>query len=726
MEYGERKMELAQEEKAARLQKVVLNSSVEEISKLYDELGNVEMSAPALGLACRFRGLDAVKVLVGKGATFDFPSTEETEIKYHCHIGGRYRENYRTNYSLYLLKCFRGGVKGARCLKGMRFEKNAKREDDSTLPFLTDKERIAVLGYLIEKKQKLSFQPEEMLFYAIFAKDTVIYEELKKWGITLSEKRIYALTEGVMADGYWFEFGAMTKKLADQDYIEVMQLLSLELQGKPFRFTEKMFDITKKRFQDINIFAFFLAHFRQEKMKKYQMIRGLIDENALDALTVIEKEGWLAAPKKRDEMIAYATQNKKTEALVWLLDFKNRTADLAAEQEKADKKLMRELNATPDSVTAFKQIWNYRKREDGTLIITNYKGTRVEVVVPKRIGKNVVTAIGRGAFAGDHYKPGTSAEQIQQHQKIKKIVLPETIQSIGKGAFHELSALEEINIPQGVREIDAEAFHGCRFLKGLHISKTVEKIGEGAFYGCRKLEELCICEDMQEISDYAFYGCASLKKLTIPQSVKKIGEGAFFGCNSLKQLTIPKTVEKIGKEAFATCRKLRELRISEGVREIEKCAFFACQNVKHVTIPKTVEKVGEEAFADCRSMEEVQISEGVREIEKSAFQNCFALKDVTIPGTVDIVGEFALSDCRKLEKVYFCEGVQEIGAGVFFRCDAMKEVHVPKSVERFGFMEYGQYQYEVFDACPNLTVYCPQGSKVESYCEEKQVRYQSW
>lgn len=172
IEYGERKMELAQEEKAAQLQRAVINSSAREISKLYDALGEVEMSAPALGLACRFRGLDVVKVLVGKGATFDFPSTEEIAIKYHCHIGeehARYRENYRTNYSLYLLKCYRGGVKGASCLKGMKFERNAKREDGRTLPFLADQERIAVLGYLIEKRQELSFQPEEMLFYAIFA-----------------------------------------------------------------------------------------------------------------------------------------------------------------------------------------------------------------------------------------------------------------------------------------------------------------------------------------------------------------------------------------------------------------------------------------------------------------------------------------------------------------------------------------------------------------------------
>ena len=48
----------------------MINGSEEELSKIYDALGYVEMSAPALGLACRFRGLDVVRLLVRKGASF--------------------------------------------------------------------------------------------------------------------------------------------------------------------------------------------------------------------------------------------------------------------------------------------------------------------------------------------------------------------------------------------------------------------------------------------------------------------------------------------------------------------------------------------------------------------------------------------------------------------------------------------------------------------------------
>lgn len=528
-------MELAQEERAAQLQRAVINGTVQEIVEVYDALGYVEMSAPALGLACRFRGLEVVKVLVEKGATFDFPSTEEIEIKYHCHIGekhAQYRENYRTNYALYFLKCYRGGVKGARCLQGMKFFKNQKRDDGTLLPFLADSARSAVLDYLLLNQKKLAFQPEELLFYAIFARDDFLYEELKKRRICLAPKRIHAMTEGTLADGYWFEFGTLTGKLADRDFVSVMQRLSTELDGKPFRLTEKTFDSIQNRFHDFSIFEFFLEHFRREKMQPAKIMRCVIDRNLVEAMPLIEREGWLGTPRKREEMIAYTAEQERTDLLAWLLDFKNRTADFAAEQEKADKRLMRKLNATPDSVMALSQLWSYKKTADGTITITNYKGSATEVTVPEKIGKSIVTAIGKGTFTGEENQRrnnetmnrGATKEQIRQHKKITKIVLPDTIQLIGAGAFQCMEELREINIPAGVREIGEAAFAACAALRTLTIPPNVKRIGKKAFLGCAALETVYISEGVEELGAGVFAKCSKLRKVYMPASIQCIRE----------------------------------------------------------------------------------------------------------------------------------------------------------------------------------------------------------
>ena len=48
---------------------------------------------------------------------------------------------------------------------------------------------------------------------------------------------------------------------------------------------------------------------------------------------------------------------------------------------------MRELNASPDSVSELKKIWSYIKREDGTLVITSYKGDKTEVTYYHRLNR---------------------------------------------------------------------------------------------------------------------------------------------------------------------------------------------------------------------------------------------------------------------------------------------------------------------------------------------------
>ena len=81
--------------------------------------------------------------------------------------------------------------------------------------------------------------------------------------------------------------------------------------------------------------------------------------------------------------------------MAWLLDFKNRTVDIVKEEAKAEAKAMKELMEDPNSVSALKKIWGYKKNNDGSLMITSYKGNATKVVIPSAIGKASVTVISR-------------------------------------------------------------------------------------------------------------------------------------------------------------------------------------------------------------------------------------------------------------------------------------------------------------------------------------------
>lgn len=688
-------MEIAQEEKAARLQQAVINSSALEISKVYEELGYVEMSAPALGLACRFRGLEVVRALVQRGATFDFPSTEEIEEAYNCYVGKKHA-NYRTNYSMYLLKAFGKDLK-ILCLTGMTMEQSANREDKEPLSFLSDEERVDVLGYLMENREKIAFQPEELLYYAIFMRDTVIEKYLREQGVKISETRVKIITDGATAtNSYWFEYVLLTERVADEDYLDVMQQLFSDFDGRLFHFTDNIYAITKKRFRDFRIFEFFFEHFKKEKMNKRKVMCDLIDGDVLEALPLVEKAGWLEMPRKRDEMITYASEEGKTEILAWLLEYKNRTADLAAEQVKSEKKLMRELNMAPDSVAALKKIWSYRKQDDGTLVITNYKGMDTEVTVPEKIGKSIVTVVGDGAFTGrpGSYNPKVTYEQAKQHSVITRIALPETLRSIGAGVFCYLPVLEEVRIPAGVKEIGEHAFRECGMLKNITLPSNLKRIGSGAFEKCSLLQDI-----------------------TLPEKVVEIGASAFQDCNALQKIAIPKKVKKIERRTLIKCQNLERVELYEGVQEIGAYAFQGCDALQDIMIPKTVEKIGSYAFANCPNLKDVQLCEGVKQIDPYAFQFCTSLKSITIPETVEEIGECAFADCHNLEEVCICGEVKKMGALALIDCKHLKRIKIQKSIPN-------RVLGETFWYSPNMTVYCPKGSKTEAYCKKQGISYE--
>lgn len=63
------------------------------------------------------------------------------------------------------------------------------------------------------------------------------------------------------------------------------------------------------------------------------------------------------------------------------------------------------------------------------------------------------------------------------------------------------------------------------------VPETVKTIGSGAFNSCNKLETINLPNGLVEIGSRAFYGCSGLKEMSIPESVLSISEGAFWADN---------------------------------------------------------------------------------------------------------------------------------------------------------------------------------------------------
>lgn len=239
-----------------------------------------------------------------------------------------------------------------------------------------------------------------------------------------------------------------------------------------------------------------------------------------------------------------------------------------------------------------KLIWGFKKREDGTLAITGYKGTDTEIEIPETIGKNTVTAIADRAFClkGGH----KTQDAIKVLKNITKITLPNTITYIGEKAFFDDEKLTEINIPEGVTEIGDYAFQGCG-IKTLILPGTVREIGYGAFTFCCNLEQVVFRNGITEIPKNAFNCCINLSSAEIPNSVRIICRDAFNGCQSLESIVIPNGVEEIDRNAFAQCWGLKTIVIPRTVMEIgveeegepPLNVFLGCNNVTAIVEPNS-------------------------------------------------------------------------------------------------------------------------------------------
>ena len=109
------------------------------------------------------------------------------------------------------------------------------------------------------------------------------------------------------------------------------------------------------------------------------------------------------------------------------------------------------------------------------------------------------------------------------------------------------------SIKEGVRIICDEAFLDLCSLRSLVIPDSVTSIGRGAFWGCWSLNSLVIPDSGTSLGDDALRGCTSLTDIVIPDGVTSIGNRAFRGCTSLSSLVIPDSVTSIGESAFGGC-----------------------------------------------------------------------------------------------------------------------------------------------------------------------------
>lgn len=275
--------------------------------------------------------------------------------------------------------------------------------------------------------------------------------------------------------------------------------------------------------------------------------------------------------------------------------------------------------------------------------------------------------------------------------RITNVIIEDGVTSIGDYAFMGASKINEISFPATLEEIGAYAFYSCSAITGLTLSANVAEIGDRAFMGCSAISSLEVDEN-----NSVFHSAGNC---IIETATNKL----VLGCNNS---VIPDdgSVTVIGSEAFFGCTGLTGITIPEGVTSIENQAFNGCSGLTYISLPSTFVSYPDDTdnpFINCSGIEEITVADGNPAyysagnavIEKAHKTLVIGCKTTTIAGDGSVI---------------------TIGRDSFKGHAGITDITIPRSV---------LYINDAFSGCPDLVIYCYEGSAAHTFAVNKNIDY---
>lgn len=320
----------------------------------------------------------------------------------------------------------------------------------------------------------------------------------------------------------------------------------------------------------------------------------------------------------------------------------------------------------------------------------------------------------------------------------KEIILPNTLEHIGKDTFAGLDRVKSLTIPDSVTEIKAGAFDNSKSLEAVYFGKGLTDIEPNLLKDNKYIKYIQLPSALETIGKNAFQSCTGLEEIVIPSTVTTIGENAFNRCLNVRTVTIGSGIQDIGSDAFANLAFCDTVKISSsnmtygdnpenifknlgssttgielsytGNCTTADLTMFNTQNIVEINFGAKVTNIKNKkslpklrcfnvdknntsllSYEGClytqtgnqlklqlapTAINEVTLNDNTVEICSGAFYGS-NIEHISMPDSITIIGTEAFKDCKQLRKATMSSNLERIQTGAFENCTKLKIVDIP-------------------------------------------------
>ncbi len=314
--------------------------------------------------------------------------------------------------------------------------------------------------------------------------------------------------------------------------------------------------------------------------------------------------------------------------------------------------------------------------------------------------------------------------------KIGSVVIPQSVTSLGAGAFNSCSSMKSLTIPAAISA--SGMFSGCSNLEtvvltgsGSTCAYDSETYRHTPWYLSRStLTKITLNDTITEIGAYIFRGSHPKLSLTVDTQIVAIGEYAFAD-NRFTSVTIPACTTTISPLAFDGCAGLKTFIVSDTNADYSSVEGLLCNKAGDelvtcpagitgtFTVPDSITTLRTNSVHGCSSMAAFSIGSGTV-LQDNAVSGCSSLKTLYIPAdrallspgfvcdtltSVRVTGSGDMYDYSpdptdddyfgntpwyqsraSMASVYISEGITSIGEHAFDGCSFLKRLTIPGSL----------------------------------------------